>query len=43
MYATGRLVDATHSFNTAFVLAGVLPITGYAAFSLLAGRIRRLD
>ncbi len=43
MYATGRLADAQHSFQTPFVVAGVLPMIGYVVFLLLAGKIRPLQ
>jgi ACS family hexuronate transporter-like MFS transporter len=39
-YATGQLVDAYGSFTIPFVIAGVLPLVGYAAFVGIAGRIR---
>ena len=39
-YATGQLVDAYGSFTIPFVIAGVLPLVGYAAFACIAGRIR---
>jgi hypothetical protein len=43
MYATGRMVDAWHSFNAPFMVAGILPMLGYLAFTLLAGRLSPVD
>lgn len=39
MFATGAIVDAQGSFTIPFVIAGVLPLLGYAVFVLLAGEI----
>ena len=41
-YATGRLVDAYGSFTIPFIIAGVLPLLGYVAFTAIAGEIRPL-
>jgi ACS family hexuronate transporter-like MFS transporter len=42
-YATGQLVDAYGSFTIPFVIAGVLPLLGYVAFTAIAGEIRPLQ
>jgi ACS family hexuronate transporter-like MFS transporter len=39
-YVTGQLVDAYGAFTIPFVIAGVLPLVGYAAFACIAGQIR---
>jgi len=39
-YVTGTLVDTYGSFTGPFVIAAVLPLVAYAAFALVAGRIR---
>ena len=39
-YVTGKLVDTYGSFTGPFVIAAVLPFVAYAAFALVAGRIR---
>jgi ACS family hexuronate transporter-like MFS transporter len=39
-YATGQMVDAYGSFTIPFVIAGLLPLIGYAAFVAIAGTIR---
>jgi nitrate/nitrite transporter NarK len=43
MFATGRLVDSYGSFAAPFVIVGILPLLGYALFSLVAGPIRPLQ
>lgn len=42
MYVTGKLVDMHGSFTVPFVIAGLLPMVGFIAFSLLAGQIKPL-
>jgi MFS transporter, ACS family, hexuronate transporter len=39
MYVTGKLVDIYGSFTGPFVIAGILPLVGYAAFAIVAGVI----
>jgi ACS family hexuronate transporter-like MFS transporter len=39
-YVTGKLVDIYGSFTGPFVIAAVLPLGAYAAFAVVAGRIR---
>ena len=43
MYVTGKLVDIYGSFTAPFIIAGILPVAAYAAFALLAGKIRPLQ
>ena len=43
MQVTGKLVDVQHSFNLPFVIAGILPLLGYAAFVLLTGKVEPLQ
>jgi MFS transporter, ACS family, hexuronate transporter len=40
---TGKLVDVTGSFTMPLFIAGVLPIIGFAVFSLLAPRLKPLE
>jgi ACS family hexuronate transporter-like MFS transporter len=40
MYVTGKLVDIYGSFTGPFVIAGILPLLAYGAFSVLAGEIK---
>jgi ACS family hexuronate transporter-like MFS transporter len=40
MFVTGRLVDAYGSFTAPFVIAGMLPLLGYAVFVVLAREIK---
>ena len=42
MQITGKLVDVQQSFNTLFIVAGILPLLGFAAFALLARKIEPL-
>jgi hypothetical protein len=41
-YATGVVVDRTHSYTPMLVIAGVLPIVGTAVLFVLGGPIRRV-
>jgi ACS family hexuronate transporter-like MFS transporter len=43
MQLTGRLVDSQRSFNTAFVIAGILPVAASLVFVALVGKIREID
>jgi ACS family hexuronate transporter-like MFS transporter len=38
----GRLIDVQHSFNTVFVIAGVLPLVGAILMFAVAGKVQRL-
>jgi len=40
---TGKLVDVTGSFTLPLLIAGVLPIIGFAVFSLLVPRLKPLE
>jgi ACS family hexuronate transporter-like MFS transporter len=42
MQITGKLVDVQQSFNTLFVVSGILPLLGFTAFALLARKIEPL-
>ena len=43
MQITGKLLDVQQSFDTLFILAGILPLLAYASFLLLTGRIQPLQ
>jgi MFS transporter, ACS family, aldohexuronate transporter len=40
---TGKVVDATGSFTVPLFIAGVLPMIGFAVFSLLVPRLTPLE
>lgn len=40
---TGYLIKWSHSYATAFALAGFLLLVGIASYVLLLGRIERID
>jgi MFS transporter, ACS family, hexuronate transporter len=43
MQITGKLVDIQRSFNTVFVIAGILPVLAALVFVTVVGRIRPID
>ena len=43
MQITGKLVDVQNSFDTLFILAGILPLLAFTSFALLTGKIRPLQ
>lgn len=43
MQITGKIVDVQHSFNTLFIVAGILPLLAFASFVMLARKIQPLQ
>lgn len=43
MQISGRVVDVQHSFNSVFIVAGILPLIAFTSFAVLARRIHPLE